>query len=63
MPGNVMVISVKPGEKVNEGDELAVIEAMKMETPVKSPCSGTVAAVRFSQGSAIGTEDVLMSIV
>lgn len=63
MPGNVMSITVKPGEKVNEGDDVAIIEAMKMETPVKAPCSGTVDGIRFSPGSAVGTEDALMWIV
>ena len=40
--GNVWKILVSVGDKVAEGDVLMILESMKMEIPVESPCAGTV---------------------
>ncbi len=45
MTGTVLEILVNVGDRVNEGEELVIIESMKMEIPVESPTTGTVAAV------------------
>ena len=62
MPGNVFSISVKVGEEVKEGEEVAVIEAMKMENPVKAPCAGTILAITVAKGDTVGMGEIMMTI-
>ncbi len=45
LTGKIISVSVKPGDKVNEGDTLCLLEAMKMENPILTPVSGTVAQI------------------
>jgi biotin carboxyl carrier protein len=45
MPGRVVAVTVRPGDAVSEGQEVAVIEAMKMEQSMRSPLAGVVKAV------------------
>ena len=45
MSGKVLVIRVKPGDKVASGDEVSVVEAMKMEQSIRAPRAGTVKKV------------------
>ena len=56
--GIVISVLVKAGSTVTEGDEVAFIEAMKMEIPVVAPCSGTVTEVRIAEGAAISENDL-----
>ena len=53
MPGNILKINVAQGQKVNEGDVLIVLEAMKMENEIMCPRDGVVASVHTSKGSAV----------
>lgn len=62
MPGNVLKVLVSNGDSISEGDVIAVIEAMKMETEIKSPVSGTVQSVDIEVGSKVKTGDVLVTI-
>lgn len=55
MPGNILKINVTVGQKVNEGDALLVLEAMKMENEVAAPKSGTVAQIIVSKGAVVET--------
>jgi len=50
MPGNVIEVLVKEGEKVGKGQALMIIEAMKMEHTILAPAAGRVAEVRFAPG-------------
>lgn len=59
MPGRVVVVKVKPGDRVILGQELLVVEAMKMELALKAPRDGTVAEVRASAGDFIEADAVL----
>jgi len=63
LPGNVVAISVEVGDTVGEGDDIVVIEAMKMESPVKSPKAGRVVSIEVSVGDTVATGDVLLYIV
>ncbi len=62
MPGLVLRIPVAVGDSVEEGDEVMVLEAMKMETPVSAPVSGTVKAVSVSQGDQVTAGQTLVEI-
>ena len=62
LPGNVLRIEVSEGDTVAEGDVLLVVEAMKMETEVKSPKAGTVNSILVSQGDKVVTGQGLVVI-
>ena len=53
MPATVVAIHTAPGQTVNEGDIVIVLEAMKMELPIKAPRRGTVTAVHCRQGELV----------
>ena len=61
MPGNILSVSVSEGARVNKGDVLMVLEAMKMENEIMAPVSGTVGSV-VPKGSAVETGTVLCVI-
>jgi len=48
--GNMWKVLVKPGDKVNAGDTLFIMEVMKMEVPHEAPVAGTVRDVSISEG-------------
>ena len=62
MPGRVVVVRVTPGQTVAAGDELLVMEAMKMELSVKAPRDGVVTALRASAGDFVEAEAVLAQV-
>ena len=53
MPATVAKISVSPGDQIKAGDVLIVLEAMKMELPVRATVDGTVKAVRCQEGELV----------
>jgi acetyl-CoA carboxylase carboxyltransferase component/biotin carboxyl carrier protein len=61
-PAVVVEMSVKPGDRVATGDRLALLEAMKMETPVLAPCAGTVREVLVLQNAQVGAGTALAHI-
>jgi len=60
MGGKVIDIKVNPGDTVNEGDEVVIIEAMKMELPVVATASGTVKEIKCKKGDAVEADAVLI---
>jgi len=60
MPGVILDVSVKPGDTVTRGQEVAVLEAMKMQNSVKSPRDGTIAEVCVVPGQAVGHGDAIV---
>jgi acetyl/propionyl-CoA carboxylase alpha subunit len=60
LPGQVIAIHVSPGQRVAEGDELVVVEAMKMEHAIRSPADGTVRAVLCATGDQVGRGQALV---
>ncbi len=62
MPGSIFKLRVKAGDSINEGDELLVLEAMKMEVPVKAHVSGSVVSVEVNVGDVISAGQTLLTI-
>jgi biotin carboxyl carrier protein len=60
MPGVILAVAVKPGDAVTRGQEVAVLEAMKMQNSVKSPRDGTIAEVCVAPGQAVGHGDAIV---
>jgi len=56
MVGKIISVSVKAGDRVAEDDQIAVLEAMKMEMPIVSPISGVVKEVFVSGGQEVEAE-------
>jgi pyruvate carboxylase len=62
MPGTVVKVLVKEGEKVEKGDHLLITEAMKMETTVQATFSGTVKVIHVADGASVQTGDLLLEL-
>ncbi|MCY7297051.1 sodium-extruding oxaloacetate decarboxylase subunit alpha [Alteromonas sp. a30] len=62
LAGNIFKVNVQVGTQVNEGDVVIIMEAMKMETEVRIPFSGTVAAVMVKQGDSVQAGQALLSV-
>ncbi len=60
MGGKVIDVKVKPGDAVSEGEEVFILEAMKMELPVVAEVSGTVKEVKCNKGDAVEADEVLI---
>ena len=62
MPGLIVRVTVAPGDVVQPGQGLVVIEAMKMENELVAPAGGTVRAVRVTPGRAVEKGTVLVEV-
>ncbi len=60
MGGKVLEVKVNVGDTVNDGDEVIILEAMKMELPVVAEASGTVKEVKCNKGEAVEAEAVMI---
>jgi glutaconyl-CoA decarboxylase len=60
LPGVVLELRVVEGDRVEAGEVLLILEAMKMENEVTAPVAGTVREVRVDRGSAVNVGDVLV---
>jgi 3-methylcrotonyl-CoA carboxylase alpha subunit len=60
MPGRIVLVKARPGDIVEEGQELLVMEAMKMELALKAPRAGTVESVGAAQGEFVEADAVLV---
>jgi len=60
MPGVILEIGVKPGDTVVRGQQVAVLEAMKMNNSIRSPRAGTIAEVCVGAGQAVGHGDAIL---
>jgi biotin carboxyl carrier protein len=63
MPGKVLELRVKDGDRVEKGQVLLVLEAMKMRNEVASPAAGVVAGLAVAAGANVRAKDVLLRIV
>ena len=62
MPGKVVKVLVKAGDRVKRGAKLMIIESMKMETEISAPADGKVAAVKYGEGEVFKEGEVLVEI-
>ena len=62
MPGMILKILVTPGQKINKGDGLVILEAMKMENILKAGANATVKAIRVTERTAVEKGAVLIDL-
>ena len=62
MQGNILSVSVKPGDSVKAGQTIVILEAMKLENEIKAPRDGKVAEVKVSKGQAVSNKEVLLTL-
>ena len=62
MVGKIVAVLVKVGDQVQENDQVATLEAMKMEMPVVAPVSGTVKEINVKPGDEVTSDTILMTI-
>ena len=62
MPGRVISILVRPGERVSVGDEVCVVEAMKMEQSILAPMDGVVKTIHVQPMDPVGADDPLIEL-
>ena len=60
MPGTILSIAVRQGDRVQQGQEICVLEAMKMKNSIKSPREGIIAEVAVSVGAMVAYGDPLV---
>jgi acetyl/propionyl-CoA carboxylase alpha subunit/acetyl-CoA carboxylase carboxyltransferase component len=60
VPGTVVALSLRPGERVQRGQQVALLEAMKMEFPVEAPAAGVVREVLVSRGETLAAGQPLL---
>lgn len=62
MPGTILDVKVNTGDTVSKGQVLMVLEAMKMENDIVSPCDGKVTSVVAKKGDTVNASDALATI-
>ncbi|MCC5855385.1 MAG: sodium-extruding oxaloacetate decarboxylase subunit alpha [Idiomarina sp.] len=62
LSGNVWKVNVKPGEQVESGDVVFILEAMKMETEVRSEFAGVVDEIKVAEGASVSSGDPMLTL-
>ncbi len=62
LAGNIFRVMVSPGQNVEEGDTLLVLEAMKMETQVSAPRAGIIGNINVKEGDVVAVGDIVLTI-
>ena len=62
VPGKVLKIVAAAGQAVKAGDNIVILESMKMEIPVVAPQDGTIASVNVSEGASVENGDTLATM-
>ncbi len=60
MPGNILSVNVKVGDKVTKGSLLCVLEAMKMENEIVAPSDGVITAINVNKGDQVESGTLLI---
>ena len=63
IPGTIVEVLVDVGDEVNEGDDLLVLEAMKMKNRIKSPASGKIRRVNVTEGERVAKGHLLIVLI
>jgi glutaconyl-CoA/methylmalonyl-CoA decarboxylase subunit gamma len=62
IPGQILQLNVKIGERVTRGQSLLVLEAMKMQNQILSPLAGTVVAIRVQVGQKVAKGELMLEL-
>lgn len=62
LSGEVVRVEVEVGDRIEEDDEVVVLDVLKMETPVFAPCDGTVSKIAVKEGDTVEEDDLLVVI-
>ncbi len=62
LAGNVWKINMKEGDKVEEDDEIIIMEALKMETPIYAPKDGVIKSIAVKEGDNV-EEDAVLAVI
>ena len=62
IPGTVLDILVKEGQKVGKGDDLMILDAMKMQNKLKSPSHGTIKKIHVQKGDKVSKGTLLIEL-
>ena len=62
MPGVIVSVGVKPGQRVAEGDALCILEAIKLQQAIRAPAAGTVQAVHIEAGQSVTAGHALVDL-
>jgi biotin carboxyl carrier protein len=62
MPGRVVKVLIKVGERVERGAPIVIVEAMKMENEMHAPASGTVLKVHVAEGATVDAGQLLVEL-
>ena len=62
LPGTINELKVKVGDKVNAGDTVVILEAMKMQNSIEAETSGTITSINVNKGDAVMEGDTLVTI-
>jgi biotin carboxyl carrier protein len=60
--GKIFKVVAKVGDTVSAGDEIVILDSMKMEIPVVAPQDGTVASINVKEGDAVEVGDVIATL-
>jgi propionyl-CoA carboxylase alpha chain len=60
MPGSIVSVAVEPGQQVTEGQELIIVEAMKMQNIIKSEVDAKVKKVNVKPGQSVAVDELLI---
>lgn len=60
MGGKVLSVNVAVGDAVSEDDEVAILEAMKMEMPIAAPEGGEVKEIKIKEGDSVDADQVMI---
>jgi propionyl-CoA carboxylase alpha chain len=62
MPGLLVSLAVKAGDVINAGQELAVLEAMKMENTLLAERDGVVTSINYKPGASLAVDDIILEL-
>ena len=62
MPGVIVSVGVKPGQRIAEGDALCILEAIKLQQAIRAPAAGTVQAVHIEPGQSVTAGHALVDL-